>query len=406
MATGTALKDNAGSGVSNSPSFWFPVGAGMGPFADSIFYVLIPTLQRDLHTSLENITAGIAAYMLAYALGQLTLSTLADRLDPRKVLLVGFGGFVVSSLIVGFAPGIEIFLLGRALQGLVNSCTTPIVISALGEMVPPSQLGRALGRLAAFNTLGKVMAPIISGVLVVVNWRLSYVIAALIAFGMMIYYDRQFRKRAHRKTAAGLAIHATLRTLLRPQLLLLYLSAALAFCTMEGIQYIISIDLQEHWTQTAAESGFILAIFPVVNLLAAPLAGMLADRIGWKQTALVGAGLIALLLLALSLLHPPPLGIGLVIAIGGIGVAFLWGGLTPLAVHASPERRTGVTTLFNAAKFSGIAFAPMLYTPLYKLDGPGIVYLLAAGIAVLLMLPVLLYHRPARTLHSASEQAA
>jgi hypothetical protein len=94
--------------------------------------------------------------------------------------------------------------------------------------------------------------------------------------------------------------------------------------------------------------------------------------------------------------------------VGGAAVAFLWAGLTTLAVRAAPERRATASSLFNAWKFVGYAVAPRLYAPLYTTHGATVAFSAAAALTVLI-LPLLLAAtaagRAGRATHPATSVA-
>src|SRR3954453_5369812 len=63
------------------------------------------------------------------------------------------------------APRIVAFLVCRALQGTANAFLTPLLLAGLADEVPPRQMGRAVGTLAAIQTAAVALSPLVGGLL-------------------------------------------------------------------------------------------------------------------------------------------------------------------------------------------------------------------------------------------------
>jgi MFS family permease len=78
---------------------------------------IMPTVAREL--------GGFAYYALSFAapfasgvIGMVAAGMWSDRRGPRIPLLVSMALFSLGLLVCGFAPGMEVFVAGRVLQGL------------------------------------------------------------------------------------------------------------------------------------------------------------------------------------------------------------------------------------------------------------------------------------------------
>lgn len=78
---------------------------------------LIPMLPSMLDTSATNASWAVTITMAVGAVATPIAGRLADMFGKRRILLVSTGAVGVGSLVCAVAPGLHIFLTGRALQG-------------------------------------------------------------------------------------------------------------------------------------------------------------------------------------------------------------------------------------------------------------------------------------------------
>src|SRR6478736_6401927 len=73
----------------------------------TIVNIALPTIQRDLHSSLRGLQWVIDAYSLVLAAMLVFSGSLGDRLGRRRVFLIGLVIFTAASLACGLAPGLS-----------------------------------------------------------------------------------------------------------------------------------------------------------------------------------------------------------------------------------------------------------------------------------------------------------
>ena len=154
------------------------VGGFMGPFGGAVLGVLVPELQETFHASRDAVAAAIPAYLIPFAALQLISGTVGERLGVTRVIRTGFIVYAIGSLIAAFAPTLNIFIAARFVQGGSNAFLTPLLLATLAEIVPPQLLTRAMGTFASVQTGALSLAPLIGGLLAVVNWRLAFLLSA------------------------------------------------------------------------------------------------------------------------------------------------------------------------------------------------------------------------------------
>ena len=71
---------------------------------NSIVNVAIPSIRRTLGASFAEAELVVAGYAFTFAVGLITGGRLGDIFGQRRMFLVGFGAFTLTSALCGLAP--------------------------------------------------------------------------------------------------------------------------------------------------------------------------------------------------------------------------------------------------------------------------------------------------------------
>lgn len=359
------------------------VGGFLGPFGGAMLVAIIPNVAHGLDASVTQVAAAITAYMVPFAVLQLFSGTLAERLGPRRVVRAGYIGFGAAALGCALAPEIWSFLAARAVMGASNAFLSPILLAALSEVVAPAVLGRTVGTFAAAQTAGLTFAPILGGLLGEINWRLAFVLVAVVS--VVLALPKQTLGAAERATTD--APRASLRTLLNRWIALLATQAILGYLGFTAIGFVLVLVAADEFALGSSARGLLVAGYGIGGILFGRYAGSVVDRIGRPSAALAGA--VACTAGVVGLVFAPNVwGLALVYFAIGCASTFVWAGLNTIAVESFPENRAGATSAYSAFKFAGVAIAPLLYVPLFHVD-TRLPFVLAAAFSALLAVLVL-----------------
>jgi EmrB/QacA subfamily drug resistance transporter len=97
----------------------------------SIVNVALPSIQRDLHFSVQGLQWVPSGYLLTYGGFMLLGGRAADLLGRRRVLVAGTALLGISSLIGGLAGSSGVLVGARLAQGLGAAMTLPAALSIL-----------------------------------------------------------------------------------------------------------------------------------------------------------------------------------------------------------------------------------------------------------------------------------
>jgi MFS family permease len=114
---------------------------------------LVPMLPGMLHASAASAAWAVTVTMAVGAVATPIAGRVGDMIGKRRVLLFCIGGVGAGSLVCALAPGLTVFLVGRALQGL-GVAFVAVGISVMRGIVPAAKLGTAVGMMSSSLAVG------------------------------------------------------------------------------------------------------------------------------------------------------------------------------------------------------------------------------------------------------------
>ena len=139
----------------------------------TIVNVALPSIQRGLHFSAENLQWVVNAYTLAFGGFLLLGGRAADLFGRRRLFLIGVAVFSAASLVNGLAGSAGVLVAGRALQGVGGALVSPAALSIITTtFADGTQRTRALGVWSAIAVGGGAVGLLLGGVLTdLVAWQ-------------------------------------------------------------------------------------------------------------------------------------------------------------------------------------------------------------------------------------------
>lgn len=144
--------------------------------------VAVPSIARDTHASLTELSWIIDAYALVFAALLLPAGALGDRFGRRRALLAGltiFGGGALAAMAYADAH----WLIGmRAVLGVGAALVMPATLSTITSTFPAAQRARAVGTWAGVAGGSAILGLLASGlVLEIWSWRAVFALSAVLA---------------------------------------------------------------------------------------------------------------------------------------------------------------------------------------------------------------------------------
>jgi DHA2 family multidrug resistance protein-like MFS transporter len=414
------------------------LAVAMAVIDGAIANIALPTIAIDMHATPADSIWVINAYQLAVTISLLPLASLGEIHGYRRVYQTGLAVFTIASLACAMSNSLAMLTAARVLQGL-GAAGIMSVNSALTRYVyPRSMLGRGMGLNALIAATCSALGPTVaSGILAVSSWEwlfainvpfgllafaianrtlpltplgtsrfdlASAVLSALTLGLLVLGVDGYAHGGAVLATLIEVAVAVGAGVLLvRRQLdrsapllpvdllqiplfrmsimtsILSFASATLAFVSLP-------FHLQGTLGWTATATGLLMTPWPVATAIMAPIAGRLADR--HSAGLLGGIGMTTftagLLLLATMPADSGPVGIGLRMAVCGLGFGFFQSPNNRAIVTSAPLHRSGgASGMLGTARLLGQTFGAALVALVFSLvqHGVKITLLVAATFA-------------------------
>jgi DHA2 family multidrug resistance protein-like MFS transporter len=439
----TNTKAAPGDGLPSPRRQWAMLTICLGVLLSSLDGVIaniaLPAISHDLGASASASVWVATAYQLAVVVCLLPFSVAGEALGYRRVYWAGVAVFTAASLGCALSPSLPVLVAMRALQGVGGSAMIGVSMALVRFSVPRATLGRAVSVYALTAGIGmSAGAPVGAAILSFAPWPWLFavnvpmgIVALIIGARVLPESPRSPRSveplavalngvalillvvgvdglgsvdhaaPALAALAAALAAGAVLvrmelrkPTPLVPVDLLrrrpFALACATSLCAYVGLSttYVAApFLLLRLLGMPQVETGLLIALFPGMILIAAPLSGRLADR--YPAGLLAGAGNAALAVgMALTALLPAGAGsfdVGWRMALTGLGFGFFQ---TPnnraLMLAAPPERSGAASAMLAMMRVLGMALgsaSAAVALGLYPHQGPVLALWIGAAFA-------------------------
>jgi DHA2 family multidrug resistance protein-like MFS transporter len=369
--------------------------------------VALPSIALDLKVDSSSVVAIVTVYQLMLVMLLLPFAGLGERIGLKRMYQVGQLIFTVATLLCFFAKSLPFLLVVRAAQAIGAAGALSVSSALIRSTYPSKQLGRGLGinsvivsssaaaaptigglvlaiapwpwvfacaipfallslllgralpdpkpRHAHFDLLGAVMCAAMFGLVIggaesAVHGNSPVVSGAIVATGALIGY---YFVRRERQDASPIL---PLDLLERPVIALSVIGAYTAFIASMTLLLSTPFRLTQEFGFSAAMVGAAIAPWPLTNMIVAPMAGWLSDRIPAGLLGGIGMciSIVALLLIAFLPDHPSYFDIAWRMALCGSGFGTFMPPNARLIIGSAPrERAAAAGGLISTVRLTG-----------------------------------------------------
>ncbi len=367
--------------------------AALPPLAIDMGLPALERIRSGLATTPYGAGLTLSVFLAGFALAQLVLGPLSDRIGRRPVLLGGLVLFTLGGLGCTLAPSIATLIAARWVQGCGAAAGTVMAFATVRDLFEGAIARRRLSAIATVLPLAPMIAPTLgSAVLAVSNWRGIY--AVLTGAGLLLFAAvATLMRETHRPKAAPTPVsHAYWRVLRNRQVggfaAANALSFSMLFAWVSGSPFV----LMGAAGVSPAVFGLLFACTSGGLLVGAWLSGRLAARhvrprlpiVLGLAGALAGSGLALALLLGTTV-RPVTLIPAVMLAMACRGVAgpnISHGALEPMpAIAGVVSAVLGASQMAAGAAVSAVVTALL---PTLGVAAVGVAMIICAAAALLM----------------------
>ena len=324
----------------------------------------------------------IGAYGFVQMVIRFPLGIISDRLRKRKIfIMAGLAFAAVSGLVVFAFPSPMMILAARSFAGVAASSW--VVFTVLGAAYnKPGDTVRTIGMLNAYNSLGRVAALLLGGLVAqLLGFSYAFLLAGVAGLIGLVLSAGIVEKRPEAKQPpkiSELLSVAKNRQLLCASLLAI-LSQYISFSTTFGFVPLVATRL--------GATNFMLGMLGVAatlpGIIIAPMAGRLLKKFGISKV-LVGGFLLTALACAVMPLSQAMWQLFIVQIANNIGLIVVFTSLMGLCIQdIEAERRATAMGFFQAVYGLGMFLGPFVMGWLTQGLGLEAAFVFTGGIAVL-----------------------
>jgi sugar phosphate permease len=350
-------------------------------FLSQFYRATNAVIADDLLNDLSLDTAGLgtisAAFFYAFALTQIPISILLDRIGPRRIMtglsLIGIGGALLFSMAHSQGMG----LLGRVLLGVGMACNLMGTLKLLTVWFGPASFATLTGIVFSIGTVGNIAATSPLVFLVdAIGWRHSFLVIAGVNLLLVTALYLAVRDTPQDGTSvrrddghSGMGkVFAGLGLLLKKrEYWIISMGSFVSYGIYAAFQTLWAGPyLMEVMGQSNMNAGHLIFLMNLGAIAGGPLWGALSDRVLRTRKWMVSGGLLLIVLL-LFILAGLPAGTGFAVL---LILFFAFGLIRSSGMLMYAHIRESMPAEMAGTAMTGINFFTMI-GPAFFLQGLG-----------------------------------
>ena len=165
--------------------------SAFGPFVVDLYLPSLPQLASFFETSASMTQLTLTTAMIGLAVGQLLLGPLSDKFGRKIPLIISLVIYIISTVLIVYAPNIESMIVLRVIQGLSSAGSVVISRAVATDLYRGREMTRFFGLLMTINGIAPIISPILGSLLLeYISWKGVFVFLALIGLVVLFFCFR------------------------------------------------------------------------------------------------------------------------------------------------------------------------------------------------------------------------
>lgn len=318
----------------------------------------------------------VSAYTIAAGVSGLLASTYIDKFDRKRLMLVLYTLFTVSTLACGLASTYGTLMAARVAAGIFGGVLSALSQTIVGDVIPFERRGRAMGIvMTSFSVSTVAGVPLGLFMAAHLGWNAPFIGIAVLCALLTVFAALSLPvMNAHLAQQHGESAFGRIKdTLSDPNHQRAFVfSALLMFAGFTVIPY-ITIYMQTNVGILAEQVPYVYLCGGITTLLTARIFGRLTDSFGKFETFRILAIAVVVPMMVTSLLPPVPLPVVLLsstlffVCMSGRMIP----GMAMLTSAANPALRGTFMTLNSAVQSGAMGLAALAGGHIISRDAQG-----------------------------------
>jgi MFS family permease len=345
--------------------------------------IALPEIRQTF--SLSTVAAGsmFSVMMIIAALTSAVAGRLADRIGRKAVLITGLSLLALGFGLAGASAHPVLFFIFLAVTGIGYGFTPPSLYALMSDLLPDRRGFGASLVSVTYGIGGAIGAVLASRMIAAFGWRAAFVAVGLIAAADMLLQLYWIRDR-HRARAA--AHSGSFKDAFSLPLFVLALAEFIGGSVFWSSAAWTPTALREAKTLTLEETGWVMGVLSVANMLGSFSLGSLSDKFGRKRVITWSAFPAAAAAFVLFYWLESPLGLAAGIFVFGMLKATVPALVVALAQEAAPPGSAGTASgIIMSLHYTAGVVAPLITAQIIAASGDLILAMILATSAPLIL---------------------
>ncbi|MCT8999358.1 multidrug effflux MFS transporter [Chelativorans intermedius] len=333
----------------------------VGPVSMALYTPAMPEIVAAFGSTEAMVKMTLTAYFAGFAFSQLFCGPLSDGLGRKPVTFLFMGIYVLASLLALLAPGVEVLMAARFLQGVGAAVGVAVSRAVVRDLFTHEQSARIMNLIGIILAVGPALSPTIGGLTMeLAGWHAIFLL--MLAGGLAIMLVVQLYMR---ETVARDLSRISLRGLARAYGTLLgsryFVTSSLVVAGSVGALYtqatMLPFILMGRVGLSPSQFGVGMLMQSGLFFAGSLAARLLMGRLGAQRLVPIGLGFIALgsALLILLLNAAPPSFLSVMGPVGfyAFGIAFVMPAMMTALLAPFPQTAGAASALAGFMQMGG-----------------------------------------------------
>ncbi|MBN1848575.1 MAG: MFS transporter [Deltaproteobacteria bacterium] len=274
--------------------------------------IIAPRLQLDLSISSESLGVLGAVFFYSFALTQIPLGLLLDRIGARLIMSVLSMIGAIGAFLFATAHDMPTAVLGRTLLGIGMAGNFMGSLKLFTNWFSPRKFATLSGVILGLGSIGNMVAATPLAVMVnAFGWRWSFICIGIITFLLAVVFFFSIKDQPENMQQEGSKTRTSPSPAMHHIRLLITSHNYWVICFSTFLRYGIFVAIQGLWAGpylikglgfSPVKAGNFLLLLNIGYIIGSPLSGWLSDRVirSPKRGVLIGVAIMAWSIYALS----------------------------------------------------------------------------------------------------------